>query len=165
MGRRGVGFGQDESRLWLDPMLSLDLRLPSLKLAGAGGREPSSRLRPSRGAHLRHPPSRTSKLFPPAGRGRVLLSLKGKSRPLPGFRLAGVGPTSSRAAAGLAERGEPRRRPASGGQPGAPRWQVGPGPPAPPPLPPRALAALTLEGLRAARSRCAAGSRAAKNWP
>lgn len=164
VGRRGVGTAKTTAGFaWTPCSLST-----WGSIAKAGWHQcPGAwlSLRPSRRRSpksLAQPKFRT---FPPAGRGRVLLSLKGKSRPLPGFWLVGACPTPSRAAAGLAVEGESRRRPGSGGQPGAPRWQVGPGPPAPPPPPSWGLAARALEGSRAAEARCAAGSRTAKTWP
>lgn len=53
--------------------------------------------------------------------------MKGKSRPLPGFRLAGAGPTPARAAGGLAAEGEPHRRPGAGSSRGAPQVAGGAG--------------------------------------
>lgn len=65
----------------------------------------------------------------------MLLSLKGKSLPLPGFLLVRASPIPTRVVGGLAVGGESLRRPGADGRPAAPRWQVGPGPPAPPPSP------------------------------
>lgn len=65
----------------------------------------------------------------------MLLSLKGKSLPLPGFLLVRASPVPTRVVGGLAVGRESRRRPGADGRPAAPRWQVGPGPPAPPPPP------------------------------
>lgn len=131
VGGKRKGVREDESWCRLDPMLSLDLRLHhpgrrapmvwSLPLASlqTAGHPPLP---------LPHQKFQTSS---PAGRGRVLLSLKGKSLPLPGFLLVGAGPIPARVAGGLAVGGEPRRRPradrrqgptAAGGPQVAGRW-------------------------------------------
>ena len=157
VGGKRKGVREDESWCRLDPMLSLDLRLHhsgrrapmvwSLPLASlqTAGRPPLPL------------PQQKFQTFSPAGRGRVLLSLKGKSLPLPGFLLVGAGPIPARIAGGLAVVGEPRRRPWADrrGPPGG--RQVGPGPPAlPPPL--RACSPQTLRFARGSDAPRSAGA-------
>lgn len=104
VGGKRRGVREDKGWHMLVPILFLDPRLHH-----------SGRRAPVRGARLSLRsawPLRQLKpqFFLALGKGRVLLSLKGKSLPLPGFRLACVGPTASRAAGGLAAGGEPRGR-------------------------------------------------------
>lgn len=111
MGGKRRTTREDESWWMLEPMLSLNLKLHHL-----GRRAPLAYSVPLSSLHTAGrlpPPVRLLKFqtFPPTGRGRVLLNLKGKSLPLPGFPLVGVGPIPVRVAGGLAVGGVPRRGP------------------------------------------------------